>query len=524
LYVDGQIATASCTTYNPTARNCSSGSARAYKTLAGANAAVQPGDVVLMRGGTYNERVSPARNGTATDPIVYTRIGTEQVLITGLPAILLTGRSYITVDGISVRVTGCSGACYVHLNNSHHITIQNCRMDQSLNQSGWPHGVRIDNSSHHNRILNNVIGKVGFSTTDDIGGLMAIGSHDVTDKSDYNLIEGNTLFHGGHDVIGLAGNYNIVRGNYFHNEEWMTCGRSQTGGLCGNRLVAIDGPSSNSRYNVLEDNVFAFAGLPPDDDGVAGVSIRTGYTIVRRNVFLENELAGLNFASLGYTYNFPAPHDLRFNHVFHNVFFHNAFSAVGPTFKPFEAGISLTNFDGPPITDVTIKNNIMWQNRWQQAITYYHVDAALQKVTSNWAEAGDPLFVNDEAVPDPSDPSRLDFHLQQSSPAIDAGAFLTRTVSAGSGTQLAVEDAMFFLDGFGIIEGDRVQLQGQSTMVRVVAVDYVQNRITLDTALTWQAGQGVSLPYRGAAPDLGAFEYGGIGGPPMAPVNVRIVR
>jgi hypothetical protein len=210
--------------------------------------------------------------------------------------------------------------------------------------------------------------------------------------------------------------------------------------------------------------------------------------------------------------------------VFHNVFFHNGYAALSPGFQPFEAGITLTNFDGPPITDVTIKNNIMWRNRWQQAISYYRVDPTLQRESTNWKEAGHPGFLNDDAVPDPFDPSRLDFHLQPGSPAIDAGAFLTRTTSAGTGTQIPLEDAMYFIDGFGIVPGDLVQLQGQSASARVVAVDYALNKITVAASLTWQSGQGVSLPYAGTAPDLGAFESGSMGTPPSPPANVRIVR
>ena len=524
LFVDAQISSASCANYEPASRACGSGQERAYKTLAGVNAVVLAGDVILIRAGTYADRISPARSGTAAQPIVYRRFGSEQVVITGLPGVSLSSRSYVTIDGITIRVSGCGGICYVFLDNSHHITIQNSRMDQSLNQSGWPEGINIDNNSHHNKLLNNIIGKVGYYTSDDIGSLMEIGSHNPADKSDYNLIEGNTFFHGGHDLLAIAGNYNIIRNNYFHNEEWSSCARMQTGGLCGNRLVVVDGPSSNSRYNVLEGNTFAFSGLPPDNDGSSGVGLRTGYTIVRRNVFYENDQAGLNIATLGYTANFPPPLDLRFNHVFHNVFFHNAFAAITPGFKPFEAAITLTDFGGPPITEVTIKNNIMWQNRWAQAISYYHVDPALQTEGVNWKEAGDPLFVNDRAAPDPLDQSRLDFHLQPTSPAVDAGASLTRTTAGGSGTQIPVEDAMFFIDGFGVVLGDLVQLEGQTRTVRVVAVDYGLNRITIDAPLTWQQGQGVSLAYSGAAPDLGAFESGPRSTVPAPPTNVRIVR
>ena len=86
--------------------------------------------------------------------------------------------------------------------------------------------------------------------------------------------------------------------------------------------------------------------------------------------------------------------------------------------------------------------------------------------------------------------------------------FLTRTTSSGQGKVIPVEDANYFMDGWGIIEGDRIQLQDESRSVRVVAIDYESNLITVDQNVSWRDGAGVSLTYRGLAPDIGAHEYG----------------
>jgi hypothetical protein len=94
---------------------------------------------------------------------------------------------------------------------------------------------------------------------------------------------------------------------------------------------------------------------------------------------------------------------------------------------------------------------------------------------------------------------------------IDAGAFLTTTTAAGSGTSVPVADARYFFDGHGIPGelGDEVQLQGQAASARVVAVDVAAKRLTLDRPLTWAAGTGVALLFVGTSPDLGAFEAAG---------------
>ncbi|MDP2909733.1 MAG: right-handed parallel beta-helix repeat-containing protein, partial [bacterium] len=101
----------------------------------------------------------------------------------------------------------------------------------------------------------------------------------------------------------------------------------------------------------------------------------------------------------------------------------------------------------------------------------------------------------------------FDFRLKSGSPAIDAGMFLTKTVSAGSGIQIKVEDARHFFDGWGVTQGDLIQFQGQTQTARVIGADYSTNTITLDRGLIWTAGQGVSLAYKGNAPDIGTYEY-----------------
>lgn len=128
-----------------------------------------------------------------------------------------------------------------------------------------------------------------------------------------------------------------------------------------------------------------------------------------------------------------------------------------------------------------------------------------QTLANNWEQTGDPLFVN-TTVGSPGSTTQPDLHLQAGSPAINAGGFLTTTVNASSGTVMVVVDASYFTDGFGIIEGDLIQLQGQTARARIVNVDYTLNTITLDTTLTWEAGLGLTLTYEGVAPDIGAYE------------------
>jgi hypothetical protein len=100
---------------------------------------------------------------------------------------------------------------------------------------------------------------------------------------------------------------------------------------------------------------------------------------------------------------------------------------------------------------------------------------------------------------------------------------LTQISSAtGSGSQFNVQDAGYFSDGWGIIEGDEIRLHGSTQVARITRVDYSSNTISVDRALTWTQNQGVSLVYNGTATDIGAFEFGGASRP-EPPRNLRVV-
>ena len=115
-----------------------------------------------------------------------------------------------------------------------------------------------------------------------------------------------------------------------------------------------------------------------------------------------------------------------------------------------------------------------------------------------------------------------DFHLPVGSPAIDAGGPLTTTTSAGTGTVIPVADSFYFYDGYGLTQGDLIQV-GANTNLRVMAVDDVSSRVTVDRSISWNNGDAVTLPFNGSAPDAGAFESGTGGGTRAAPSNLRIV-
>jgi hypothetical protein len=151
-----------------------------------------------------------------------------------------------------------------------------------------------------------------------------------------------------------------------------------------------------------------------------------------------------------------------------------------------------------------LKNNIYSEN-----ILYAVKSISGNDIINNNAYlgsiSGGTTSDNINVSPDFLDPVNRDLHLKDTSPMIDAGAFLTTTTTSGSGVNIPVQDASYFMNGWGIIEGDVIQLQNQTQTATVVAVS--NNVITIDRELSWNSNTGVSLAYQGNAPDMGAFEY-----------------
>ena len=487
---DGQAAWTSCRGALP----INGPSACALST---ANTNAVAGDTVYLRGGTYsNQEIRPDNSGTSdSNRIVYTSYNQENVTIRDSAyGIYIYKKSYITVNGINFY----NLRRFMRIYAGHYNTISYCNFDTRSPESGdWAGALIADdyndstpasenstyNWVHHCTFYRWVYG----SYAENRGGILDIGSwtEDPVDESYYNLIEDNIFAYGGHHTLGVYSKYNVIRNNYIHNE-------TNPAGWAyeGYRGSITEGPVGG--YNLYEGNRFGFA-------GASGLALRTPYNLLRFNLFYQTDSGGLQVVSSA-----AGQDHADNNRIYRNTFYHTGHQATDPG---FQGGIYFANWsDQSPIGNI-VKGNVFYDNK-NGAITYEgQVDP--QVIEDNWDQNSvDPKFVNMSGS-DPNNPNLPDLHLQAGSPCIDAGAHPTRITSdTGSGTQFQVEDARYFIDGWGIphVRGDEIQLpDGQQA--RITNVNYDTNVITVDRVLTWTLNQGISLAYKGAAPDLGAYEF-----------------
>lgn len=477
------------------------------------NANVTAGDTVNFRTGNYTTQINPGASGSGTVSarVTLQAYNGESVTMSNINnyAIDLTGMDYYFINDINMQ----SNFGAILMAGSDFNTVTNVLWtDFKFEAGNWWNAIRISLSSHHNVFVDMEASECGSEEGgDDVGRVMALGTENTTDLSTNNLFLRCTFARGGHDTVTVFSRFNRFQDCHFYNDVWYPT----SGALYGNRNVAIDGPGglTSQGWNIFDNCTFFRAAPPADAVGVASFTIRSHRNIIRRCRFVDGADAGININRAGYHDSQWSPQTLvAYNYVYHNTVVNNGIN-TGNTDDDRTAGMTFNDdSDGsPPVATNSILNNIFWDNVDDRAFGFEGVTSNDNTFAGNLAESADPLFVDwNVADLDPDNPTAHDFTLTSSSPAINAGSFLTTITSAtGSGTSFVVGDAGFFTDGEGIYAGDSVQVQGQTTPVTVTDVNYVTQTITVGSSLSWTNGNGLALTYSGSAPDQGAFEFTG---------------
>ena len=533
-----------------------------WETIQKAADTMIAGDTVLIRGGVYIERVDPQNSGAPGNEITYRSYPGEQAVIdpgdttlTGFAVVLhdTLPLSYLRFEDLTIRNAGGVGF-YASSNPGvkSHLTLENVTIDNCYNGgrfltvshvdilncdiSGGQYNLFIydgstdflidGNNIHHTRIW-----PWGSVPADNI----RINRFPGAPRNARITITNNEVHHGAIQGIAVWETDDVlIRGNHCHNN-----------GATG---IQIESDGSNplpdlTKRVVVEDNICEYNSrtyknetgiwIDDSDDVIVqnnltrgneiGIQLTGSYrVIVRHNVSWENEWLhttpnrGAGILVRGSTQRAESGDYV----VVHNTLYGNSDTSSRGQFTIGYDDLGIIQV----VERVRAKNNVSSDAKgivhlFVQGLTHtmdynnYHEPSGLPNAfwqsgtVITWAAylaasgqdvnsiTSDPLLVN---------PAGGDFTLQPTSPCIDGGGFLTTTTSSGSGTAVPVDDAMYFSDGMGLIDGDAIQIGSETA--NVIDVDYVSNVITVDQVVSWTAGDGVGYPYMGGGPDMGAFE------------------
>jgi len=480
---------------------------KAFKTIGTAAGLAQAGDTVNIAPGKYVERVKIARSGTPDAPITLRGYGKGEIVWTTPEpdpkrfqdqyALTIEGQQHIVVEGLTFR--DCRA--WIVLWESSHCTVRNCTFD----------GVRIYNalrinSGSFNRILDcrfvRSLEMTGFREESNWIPVPGCDYIEIFRDSHNNLVQGCEFGKITHTAVSVSAvepekfcpSRNIVRGNVFRDPFWK-CLWFHAG-----------------KNNLFENNLCL-------GSAANFIQLEGGASIIRRNRFLhyrdstggkpEIELRGV----IRIQYN-----EAQHNRIYANLFYDNERTLTNNSYRwnvtdnIFKNNIFFQNgqtiFLGFP--DYTTKNrNMFLSNVLLQKASGEKI-IRLDKDTYTLAEAQEKLrdLYRGNLEVDPL----LDLKdkdvvgLKAGSPCIDTGAALTTTPSDGQGTEVGVEDPLYFCDGWGLIEGDRVAV-GANPPARLLKVDYDKRILRLDREISWKKGDPVNLPYEGRGPDIGPYEF-----------------
>lgn len=239
--------------------------------------ALQPGDELILHGGTYSQscRRAITVNGTEAQPVVIRAAEGESPLLTR-PAnnidtqnnIEIVNSSYLIIRGLQFQ----GGNAGVRFIGGHHITIEDCEIFETGNNA-----IPMNNGDSDAFIIRrNHIHHTGLSSGGTEGEGMYIGCHTGSCRATNILVEGNYIHHlrgtssGGNDGIEVkVGSYgNIIRNNVIHDTN------------IGRQYPCIFVYGGGQDVNIVEGNVVWNCG-----EAIYAVSD----TIIRNNIVLNSD-------------------------------------------------------------------------------------------------------------------------------------------------------------------------------------------------------------------------------------------
>ncbi|CAM4457454.1 MAG: right-handed parallel beta-helix repeat-containing protein [Paenibacillus macerans] len=428
-----------------------------WKTLQHAADVAPAGSTVYVRGGVYNQKLKITRSGSASQgPIVFTNYGNETPVI----------------DGTGLSVNGSEGL--IELEDVNYVTVQGfeVRGFTTASKNAVPIGIYVHGAGGFINLSNNKVHDIKNTATPSGSGRLGRDAHGIAvygtkapDSIHDLTISGNELYNlvlGSSEALVLNGNVDgfAVTGNLVHDNDNI-----------GIDLIGFEGTAPKTAYDqarnglvkgnrVYNNSVKNNPSYGKDDNSAGGIYVDGGKdSIIEQNYSYSNDI-GLEIASE------HAGKSTSNITVRSNVIYNNRLTGIAMGGYDEERGSTvnckivnntvykndtLNGYNGQLLVQYDTQNNVIKNNifvanstdvliyneytkntgnvvdynlyfapggsseaTWTWKNKEYTGFSSYQKGTGNDAHSlfADPKFVN---------AANGDFHLQSSSPAIDAG-------------------------------------------------------------------------------------------------------
>jgi serralysin len=375
---------------SPTGNNSSSGLSlsEAFASIDHAADMANPGDIIRVADGSYDEEVSINRSGTADHWITFKAINKHGAKVYNNHSNTFTVRgNYIVIDGFELVASSTYGSGIAPMEGHHHISA-------------------INNYGHD-------CGEAGFGSND----------------SDYLVVENNIFarngwrmphcgsgisLYGGFRFDSKPGFHNIVRNNICYGNDNGT----QTAQTDGNGIIIDDFQATQSYHNFSFVKLNAYNGINTlvegnlcYNNGGAGIQIfRSNNVTVRNNTCYNNNTRNDTRTWRG-EISISNASDTK---VENNIAVCN--TGMGFVNSSYNTGLFIGQFDGYVCKNIIWANNQTYNLADPNSNAYVvHDGAEVASFIGNLLGC-DPLFVNPSL-----DPAAADFRLQPASSAINSG-------------------------------------------------------------------------------------------------------
>jgi parallel beta-helix repeat protein len=395
-----------------------------WRTIKKATNTVVAGDTVIVNPGTYNERINVSRSGTSdSSRITFSASGTVNTY-----GFYVTG-NYVTINGFTATSQVCGSS---QDSVGIYVVGNSCIVENNYTYYSPRGGIRLDPASANCTVINNRVHRNGMVGIDIRGTNHLIENNDIWGSVAYHTPTGCT---GDADGIRFWGSGHTIKGNHIHDisltdpgnvgysphidcfQTWIEAGRQTAtnivfeGNICENRnLMMYSGMIHGSSYLTFKNNIFI---------GYAGLNVNPSNGPNDHLTFVNNTCIG-DTSILNCT--------------------------VGSDCWPSGIGLEDVSF-------ATVKNNIFYNLLYRAYSikgTTTGMDAGFNLIyRSDGKTPQGPQYPNDLWGVDPkfANPAQKDFHLQSTSPAINAGDTVS-TVTNDCGDNPRPQGAGFDIGAF----------------------------------------------------------------------------